>query len=80
MALLRDYHAALGPIVARYEGTLQQRVVRHCHLPEREIMTGIGPVRQPWVRATAKLLRANAPGTRHRSCRGTRGARSALSC
>ena len=32
MALLRDYHAALGPNVARYEGTLQQRVVRHCHL------------------------------------------------
>jgi class 3 adenylate cyclase len=24
MALLRDYHAALGPIVARYEGTLDQ--------------------------------------------------------
>ena len=50
MALLRDYHAALGPIVASYEGTLQQRVVRHGHLPERKIMTGIGPVRQPWVR------------------------------
>ena len=30
----------------------QQRVVRHGHLPEREIMTGIGPVaiRQPRVR------------------------------
>ncbi|MBB4383428.1 hypothetical protein GGD61_008128 [Bradyrhizobium sp. SBR1B] len=29
-----------------------QRVVRHCHLPEREVMTGIGPVavRQPRVR------------------------------
>src|SRR5207244_13483893 len=29
-----------------------QRVVRHGHLPEREIMTGIGPVavRQPRVR------------------------------
>jgi len=33
-------------------GTGQQRVVRHGHLPEREIMTGIGPVavRQPRVR------------------------------
>jgi putative transposase len=31
--------------------TGQQRVVRHGHLPEREIMTGIGPVavRQPRV-------------------------------
>jgi putative transposase len=30
----------------------QQRVVRHGHLPEREVMTGIGPVaiRQPRVR------------------------------
>src|SRR5437763_271213 len=33
--------------------TGHQRVVRHGHLPEREIMTGIGPVavRQPRVRA-----------------------------
>ena len=33
-------------------GRGQQRVVRHGHLPEREIMTGIGPVavRQPRVR------------------------------
>ena len=32
--------------------TGQRRVVRHGHLPEREIMTGIGPVavRQPRVR------------------------------
>src|SRR5438105_5045953 len=38
--------------------TGQQRVVRHGHLPQREIMTGIGPVavRQPRVR--------------DRSCRG----------
>jgi putative transposase len=58
--------------------TGHQRVVRHGHLPEREIMTGIGPiaVRQPRC-ATAKLPRASASGTRHRSCRGTRGARGA---
>ena len=33
-------------------GTGHQRIVRHGHLPEREIMTGIGPVavRQPRVR------------------------------
>jgi putative transposase len=32
--------------------TGQQRVVRHGHLPQREIMTGIGPIaiRQPRVR------------------------------
>src|SRR5207237_9030527 len=38
--------------------TCQQRIVRHGHLPKREIMTGIGPVavRQPRVR--------------DRSCRG----------
>jgi putative transposase len=61
--------------------TGQQRVVRHGHLPERAIMTGIGPVavRQPRV-PTAKLPRANASGIRHRSCRGTRGGRRASRC
>jgi putative transposase len=61
--------------------TGQQRVVRHGHLPEREIMTGIGPVavRQPRVR-DREAPRASASGIRHRSCRGTRGARRALRC
>jgi putative transposase len=60
----------------------QQRVVRHGHLPEREIMTGIGPVavRQPRGCATAKLSRERASGTRRRSCRDTRGDRRALRC
>ena len=61
--------------------TGQQRVVRHGHLPEREIMTGIG--RSPFASrgcATAKLPRASASGFRHRSCRGTRGGRRALRC
>src|SRR3981081_2753328 len=42
--------------------TGQQRVVRHGHLPEREIMTGIGPVavRQPRVRD--REATAAAPG------------------
>src|SRR5213592_2190113 len=44
-----------------------QRVVRHGHLPEREVMTGIGPVavRQPRVRdreAPAALLGKEAAG------------------
>lgn len=40
----------------------QQRVVRHGHLPEREVMTGIGPVtvRQPRVRDSAAA--AGDPG------------------
>ena len=51
-----------------------QRVVRHGHLPEREVMTGIGPVavRQPRVRdreAAAAILAAS--GSRRRSCRPT---------
>ena len=39
-----------------------QRVVRHGHLPEREVMTGIGPVavRQPRVRDRAAA--ASDPG------------------
>src|SRR3954451_13404471 len=38
--------------------TGQQRVVRHGHLPEREIMTGIGPVavRQPRVNALVRRV------------------------
>jgi hypothetical protein len=61
--------------------TGHQRVVRHGHLPEREIMTGIA--RSPFasrVCATAKLPRASASGIRQRSCRGTRGGRRALRC
>jgi putative transposase len=40
----------------------QQRVIRHGHLPEREVMTGIGPVtvRQPRVRDRAAA--AGGPG------------------
>ena len=46
-----------------------QRVVRHGHLPEREVMTGIGPVavRQPTPTASGSL---------RRSCRLTCAARN----
>ena len=42
----------LGRYAEFKTGAGRQRVVRHGHLPEREIMTGIGPVavRQPRVR------------------------------
>ena len=59
-----------------------RRLVRHGHLPEREIMTGIGPVavRQPRVRdrTAATILRASA--LRRRSCHLMHGARRASIC
>jgi putative transposase len=53
-------------------GDGHQRVVRHGHLPEREVMTGIGPVavRQPRVRD--REVTATDPGrigSRRRSLR-----------
>ena len=60
-----------------------KRVVRHGHLPEREVMTGIGPVavRQPRVRD--REARADDPGrirSRLRSCHPMPGARRASRC
>ena len=57
-----------------------RQVVRHGHLPERQIMTGIGPVavRQPRVRdreAAPTFRRASA--SRRQSCRPTPGVRRA---
>ncbi len=56
-----------------------RRVVRHGHLPEREVMTGIGPVgvRQPRVRDRGA---ADDAGSRPQSCRPTRGAPAACRC
>ena len=61
----------------------RSRIVRQGHLPEREVMTGIGPVavRQPRVRdrgAGAKDTGAFA--SRRRSCRPTRAALEASKC
>ena len=56
----------------------RNRIVRHGHLPEREVMTGIGPVA---IRASATvgpLLRIpDASVLRPRSCRPMRGGRAA---
>ena len=51
-------------------------------LPEREIMTGIGPVAVSASRvcATAPRPRPSASGTRQRSCRRTCDDRRALRC
>ena len=56
-----------------------QRVVRHGHLPEREIMTGIGPVavRQPRVRDRGPWA-VSASASPRPSCRPTRGASKSL--
>src|SRR5450759_881557 len=57
----------------------QQRVVRHGHLPEREVMTGIGPVAfASRVCAIARPPPAipAASGSRRRSCRPTCAGRS----
>jgi hypothetical protein len=53
--------------------------VRHGHLPEREVLTGIGSVavRQPRVRdARLRLTIPAAFALRRRSCRPTCSARS----
>ena len=48
----------------------RQRVVRHGHLPEREVMTGIGPVavRQPRVRDREAAAGEVWPKTREQRC------------
>ena len=83
--LTQAVEAEVAEFLARHADlrteTGQQRVVRHGHLPERAIMTGIG--RSPFASrgcATAKLPRTRAFGTRRRSCRDTRGDRRALRC
>src|SRR4051812_9538522 len=59
----------------------RRRLVRHGHLPEREIMTGIGPgaVRQPRLRDRA-VSEVSASGSTRPSCRPTRGGRKAWRC
>src|SRR5262249_17299683 len=54
--LAQAVEAEVADFLAKHADKLtedgRQRVVRHGHLPEREVMTGIGPVivRQPRVR------------------------------
>jgi len=59
----------------------RQRLVRHGHLPEREIVIGIGPVavRCPRVRDRASEAPI-ASAFRRQSCRPTRAARRASRC
>ena len=59
----------------------QQRLVRHGHLPEREIMTGIGPVgcaRPGFATVSARARRGSA--SHRRFCRPMRVDRRASRC
>jgi len=59
------------------------RVVRHGHLPEREVMTGIGPVTVASRACAIAALPPRTPpasGSRLQSCRPTRAARRAWRC
>ena len=56
-----------------------RRVVRHGHLPEREVMTGIGPVavrNRVYAIARPPSPIPAASGSRRRSCRPTCAARN----
>jgi putative transposase len=59
MLLAQAVEAEVSAVLSRHSGKLtddgRQRLVRHGYLPERQIMTGIGPVavRQPRVRDRA---------------------------
>ena len=80
--LTRAVEAEVADFLARHADCTtedgQRRIVRHGHLPERSIMTGIGPVRvrQPRVRDVL-AMQASASGSARTSCRVMRGGRRA---
>jgi putative transposase len=58
-----------------------QRLVRHGHLPEREIMTGIGPVAVAAPACAIVLVKApSVSAFRRRFCRPTHADRRASKC
>ena len=58
----------------------RQRLVRHGHLPERAIMTGIGPVAVRAPRIRDRVGKARRLPSAPRSCRLTRADRKASRC
>ena len=57
------------------------RLVRHGHLPEREIVTGIGPVAVRCPRVRDRLAMAESASASHRRfCRPTRAGQRASKC
>ena len=58
------------------------RVVRHGHLPEREVMTGIArsACANPACATVALPMKPGASASHPRSCRRMRGARGAWRC
>jgi len=77
-AIAAEVAGFLGSHADKLTDDGRQRLVRHGHLPEREIMTGIGPVavRAPRFVTASARARSASPSAR-RSCRLTRAARKA---
>lgn len=59
-AVEAEVAALLGCHADKLTADGHQRVVRHGHLPEREILTGIGPVAVRW-----SVLTSNVSGALH---------------
>jgi hypothetical protein len=80
-AIEAEVAAFLGSYADKLTEDGRQRLVRHGHLPEREIVTGIGPVavRAPRVRDRGGVD-GSASASAPRSCRHTRADRRASRC
>src|SRR5436309_2779608 len=83
--LAQAVEAEVASLLERYADEVtdagRQRLVRHGHLPEREIVTGL--VQWRFVaRACATVLAKgpSASGSRRRFCRPTRGGRRVSRC
>ncbi len=80
-AIEAEVAAFLGSYADKLTEDGRRRLVRHGHLPEREIVTGIGPiaVRAPRVRDRAGR-EGSASASARRSCRPTRADQRAWRC
>jgi putative transposase len=80
-AVEAEVASLLGDHADKLTADGRARLVRHGHLPEREIVTGIGPVavRCPRVRDRA-VDGENASASHRRFCRPTRADQRASKC
>ena len=83
--LSQAVEAEVAALLSRHADELtedgRQRLVRHGHLPEREIMTGIGPVAVRCPRVRDRVGKApSASAFRRRFCRPMRADRRASKC
>ena len=79
-AVEAEVAALLGCHADKLTDDGRQRLVRHGHLPEREIMTGIRSACAAHGCATVLAKATNASAFPRRSCRPTRAARRASRC